>query len=161
MKKKEEKTAAPTLSVNEVGGAKTVCLPTNHTASAGSRWLKVAIGEDLETREHQANCLVSENFLQTQLYPLVDSDAEFNVTLLVELLVEYKRNIKQAGRDFELSNVVGSILNRFELYSGGNANNTLSQEFEMLNKDVTLLEILSEMDLQTVDMLVKQRICGK
>jgi hypothetical protein len=31
----------------------------------------------------------------------------------------------------------------------------------MLDKDVTLLEILSEMDLQTVDRLVRQRMGGR
>lgn len=157
MKKKEEKTATPLLAVSEVDGTKAV----HPAAVAGSRWLKVALGEDPEALKHQERCLASENFLQTQLYPLVDREVEFNVTLLVDLLVEYKKNTRHAGWDFEISNVFGTILNRFELYSAGNANVAWSADFEMLDKDVTLLEILSEMDLQIVDRLVRQRMGGR
>lgn len=157
MKKKEEKTATPLLTVSEVDGTKAV----HPAAVAGSRWLKAALGEDPEALKHQEHCLASENFLQTQLYPLVDREVKFNIALLVNLLVEYKKNTQHAGWDFEISNVIGTILNRFELYSAGNPNVAWSEDFEMLDKDVTLLEILSEMDLQTVDRQVKQRMGGQ
>src|SRR5687768_8697914 len=75
-------------------------------------WLKAALGEDENLLICQNRRIYAELFIQTILYPQLDQEAELDEIQLADLLSIYRKSLTGPGKDFEISNVVGSILNR-------------------------------------------------
>jgi hypothetical protein len=116
-------------------------------------WLRSILEPDKKRVLHQYRALYSELFLKRVLYPLAEQRVDLNERMVADLLVNYKMSITVPGGDFEISNVIGSLLSRFQCYSGEDAN-IPAERATFMDKDHYLFTALSELDLQSIDQMV-------
>jgi len=157
MKKKEGKGLA-SLSSSEAGNRiKAICFQETNAAFNDNAWLKSVLGEDPESTARQTRRLCAEHFLQTELYRLVDLRQEINEDLLADVFLEYRKARPDPESSFELSNVLGSLLNRFDCYTIENMDAHLHRS-KVLDRDLEIFIALSEIDLMAVERVVEERI---
>lgn len=122
-----------------------------------SSWLSSADGTDPRTRVHKDRLLASEVFMKTRLIPLVQNGVRIDNTSLADLLVEFKRSRSGVGEDFTTSQLMGTLLNRFQHYFVEEAGDTAGDISKVLELDVLVYSSLAELDLEAVDDTVRER----
>ncbi len=120
-------------------------------------WLRSILEPDPNKVQRQFRALCSELFLKKILYPLAEREASFNERMVADLLINYKKSLTVPGGDFEISNVIGSLLSRFQCYSDEESN-VLTEQQSFMEKDIYLFTALSELDLQAIDRLVEEHL---
>ncbi|HNM35439.1 MAG TPA: hypothetical protein PKJ84_00125 [Anaerolineales bacterium] len=133
----------------------TLSSPRNYTVQ--NNWLKSIIGEDQVTTQRQMRCLLAEQFLLTILYPLLQQKVNITQDILVAALIEFKKEYTTVGIDFEISNVTGRLLERFDCYVAEEFDPT-ADNAETFNRDIELFIILGDLDLTEVDERVKKAL---
>ncbi len=120
-------------------------------------WLESMLGNNENALNRQYRSLRSEIFLQTILYKCVERQEIIDTEKLVDLLIRFKRTISGPGRDFEIANVQGRIMNHFQNHSAViNAGSQNSSS--MLDIDLHLFTILSTLDLKAIDNRVAELV---
>jgi hypothetical protein len=121
-------------------------------------WLSSATGSDSRIRARQARLLASELFVKTRLAPHLTQTTSLNEDSLTDLLVEFKRSRPGPGVDFELSQVMGTLLNRFQYHILDATGDALQEVPEALELDILLYASLADLDLHQVDEAVRIRM---
>ena len=83
---------------------------------------------------------------------------QIDESVMADLLVEFKQSRPGPGSDFEISQAMGMLLNRFQYHMIEEANNTLLEVSEALELDVLLFSSLADLDLKQVDNAVRNRM---
>jgi hypothetical protein len=86
---------------------------------------------------------------------LAEQKVDLNERMVADLLVNYKRSLIVPGDDFEISNVIGSLLSRFQCYSDDEAKVT-DERPSFMEKDLYLFTALSQLDLQSIAQMVEE-----
>jgi len=117
-------------------------------------WLASAAEPDPGLRVRQERLLACELFIQTRLAPYLEGGSSFDETRLEELLVEFKASRPGPGADFDTSQVMGMLLNRFECHLFEDP----AEVSGSLEMDVVVFSSLAGIDLQRVDEAVRNRM---
>ena len=96
--------------------------------------------------------------MQTMLVPLVNSHKNIDESMVVDLLVEFKQTRKQFRKDFEISQVAGSLLNRFQSYLIQDTDEIPSSTSDILEADIRLFISIANLDFQFIDNAVNKRL---
>lgn len=138
-------------------GSQVETLSSLQDYSVQINWLKSIIGEDHATTQRQSRCLLAEQFLLTVLYPFLQQKVNITQDILVAALIEFNKENTTFGIDFEISNVIGRLLERFDCY--------VAEEFDptadnagTFNRDIELFITLGDLDLTEVDGKVKKAL---
>lgn len=148
MKNKNEEETRP---ANAVPGKQVEYYP-----GPADSWLKRVIGDDEETRTCQERAMASEVFLQSSLFPRQETGAPLDESALVDLLVDFKRSREDLNVDFEMAQVVARLLGRFQCYQI--EDNDALPLSDSLERELDLFTSLAELDFQSVDEAVRNRL---
>jgi hypothetical protein len=158
MKKKDDKVAGYlTNASNTTDVLNVIYLPEHSEAKAPTDWLKLTVSKERELLLSQSGGLGCELFLHSVLYPLIERDVELDEQLLTDRLVDYKKSSPGFGSDFEVSNMIGNILNHFQFYSADEVEEQPGHS-PQLDKDLRLFMMLCDLDLKAIDETVRKRI---
>jgi hypothetical protein len=153
MKNKSGKGARPLLP------AMTILDPRGEYVPSGPRsWLAGVFGLDDDTRLCQARATASEVFLQTQLFPLVESGANIDEATIVDLLIDFKQSRGERAVEFEMAQVMARMLSRFQCHLLDETEGAPSVVSESLEREVDLFTALAGLDFQRIDEAVRERL---
>jgi hypothetical protein len=102
--------------------------------------------------------MVSEIFIQTQLFPLIENQETVDEAKLVRLLVDFKRSRKDLAIEFEMAQVMARILCRFQCYLINEADGTSSLISDPLSRELDVFFSLAELDFQRIDDEVRNQL---
>ena len=102
--------------------------------------------------------MASEVFLQSQLFPLVDGQTQLDENTLVDLLVDFKRRRADLNVEFEISQVMARLLNRFQYHLIDDAEGTGPELPDALEQQLDLFARLADLDFERIDEAVRDRL---
>ena len=123
-----------------------------------SSWLTSSIGYDKGINVRQVCSMASEIFLQTQLFPRIETQETVDEEKLVSLLVDFKRSRKDLDIEFEMAHVVARILSRFQCHLIDEADGTSPMISDPLSWELDVFFALAELDFQRIDEEVTKRL---
>ncbi|SRR5258706_9187669 len=154
MKNKNEKNTLSSRTGKAVMDKQVEALLGSRRISDGCSWLASTLDLDQDTRSSQTRFVASEVFLQTRLFPLMDSPRQIDETTLVDLLVDFKRSRVDLNAGFEMSQVTANLLNRFQCH--------LIDDMDIasaaLERELELFTLLADLDFQRIDDTVRERL---
>ena len=121
-------------------------------------WLPSSLGLDEDTRLYQARAIASEIFLQTRLFPLIESGQPLDESLVVDLLVDFKRSRDDLDVEFEMAQVAARLLSRFQCHLIDEADSSLPLLSDSLEREMELFTALTELDFESIDATVRDRL---
>ena len=125
---------------------------------ARQSWLTRTLGLDQDTRRSQRCAMAAEVFLQTRLFPLVQERQPIDEQTLVELLVDFRRSRGEREMEFEMSQVIARLLNRFQHHLVDQADSSLPALSRSLERELGLFTLLAPLDFQSIDRAVRERL---
>lgn len=123
-----------------------------------STWLSAAAGLDPDTGARKRRLLASELFMRTKLVPCLGEGRRIDESSLTDLLVNFKRSRSDQGTDFEISHVMGTLLNRFQYHFIDETGDGTADLSDSLEQDVLVFASLADLDLAAVDDAVRKRL---
>jgi hypothetical protein len=121
-------------------------------------WLTGILGLDDEIRLCQARASASEVFLQTQLFPLIESGKQIEESIVIERLIEFQRSRREQEVEFEMAQVMARILSRFQYHLIDETEGAESVVSDSLESDLDLFTALAGLDFQRIDEEVRDRL---
>jgi len=129
-------------------------VPGRRRMSEGRSWLASTLDFDQDTSNSRARSIASEVFIQTRLFPLMESHTQIDEAVLVDQLVNFKLSRGDLNADFEMQQVTANLLNRFQCHVIDDID-TIS---EALKRELDLFTLLADLDFQRIDDSVRERL---
>jgi hypothetical protein len=129
-------------------------VPGHRRILDGCSWLVSASHLDQDTNNFQARSTASEIFIQTKLFPLIESRSQIHEAILVDLLVDFKRSRIDLDVDFEISQVSANLLNRFQCHLMDDTD-IIS---DSLQRELDLFVLIADLDFHHIDDVVRNRL---